>query len=289
MRIFCMVIAMVLFIGVVIALLDGHEKYKNEISKLDKKRFSFSDIYVIGYAVLDIIGFDIKSEKNLEKVNKLYELFGTRNAAKDYLKAVRAGQISYIMTLIPIGAALSAISDQPAVMLLGITFTFLLVYDLERQIGIELSNKKESLLNSFPTVVSKLTLLVNSGMVLNEAWEKTAYGSEGELYKEMRQVIIDRKNGRTMVEAYTLFAKRCGVKEIDKFIAIMLQNMDKGSSELVEYLRDITTEMWKNKKHNSKVLIDKLNNKLMIPTFLIFVGILVLVMAPMFITMMGAF
>ena len=289
MRIFCMVIAMVLFIGVVIALLDGHGKNKNEISKLDKKRFSFSDIYVIGYAVLDIIGFDIKSEKNLEKVNKLYELFGTRNVAKDYLKAVRAGQISYIMTLIPIGAALSAISDQPAVMLLGITFTFLLVYDLERQIGIELSNKKESLLNSFPTVVSKLTLLVNSGMVLNEAWEKTAYGSEGELYKEMRQVIIDRKNGRTMVEAYTLFAKRCGVKEIDKFIAIMLQNMDKGSSELVEYLRDITTEMWKNKKHNSKVLIDKLNNKLMIPTFLIFVGILVLVMAPMFITMMGAF
>ena len=174
-------------------------------------------------------------------------------------------------------------------MLLGGVFAFLMVYDLERQISIDLVNKKESLLSSFPTVVSKLTLLVNSGMILNEAWEKTAYGNDGELYREMRQVIIDSKNGYTAVESYTLFAKRCGVKEIDKFIAIMIQNMDKGSVELVEYLRDITSEMWKNKKHNSKMLIDKLNNKLMIPTFLIFVGILVLVMAPMFITMMGAF
>ena len=289
MRIFCMIIAMVLFIGVIIALIEGHGKYKNKILKLDKKRFSFPDIYIIGYAVLEIIGFNVKSEKNLEKLNQLYELFGSRKAAKDYLLAVRAGQISYIMMLLPIGATLSAISNRPAVMMLGIIFTFLMVYDLERQISKDLLSKKEILLNSFPTVVSKLTLLVNSGMVLNEAWEKIAYGSDGELYKEMRKVIIDRRNGHTMVDAYSLFAKRCGVKEIDKFIAIMIQNMDKGGGELVEYLRDITTEMWKNKKHNSKMLIDKLNNKLMIPTFLIFVDILVLVMAPMFISMMGAF
>lgn len=289
MSIFCMVVGMVLFIGVVISLIEGHGKYKNEISMLDKKKFSFPEIYIIGYSVLDFIGFDIRSEKNLAKTNKLYELFGARKAAEDYLRAVRAGQISYIMMILPFGCALAAISAQPAVMILGGAFAFLMVYDLERQISIDLVNKKENLLNSFPTVVSKLTLLVNSGMILNEAWEKTAYGNDGKLYKEMRQVIIDSKNGYTAVEAYTLFAKRCGVKEIDKFIAIMIQNMDKGSSELVEYLRDITIEMWKNKKHNSKILIDKLNNKLMIPTFLIFVGILVLVMAPMFITMMGAF
>ena len=138
-------------------------------------------------------------------------------------------------------------------------------------------------------MVSKLTLLVNSGAILNDAWEKTAYSGDNVLYKEMRQVITDRENGYTAIEAYSRFAKRCGVKEIDKFIAIMIQNMDKGSRELVEYLRDITSQMWKNKKNNSKILTDKLNNKLMIPTFLIFVGILALVMAPMFISMMGAF
>ena len=289
MNIICMTVGMVLFIGFLIAIVEGGDKYKKNIAELDKDRYSFPEIYTVGYAILDLIKFNTKSERNTAKINKLYELHGDRKKAEKHLRAVRAGQISYVLTFVPIGCGIAAVVNQAVIMVLGLVLVFLLVYDLEKQIDSALSERKEALLQSFPTAVSKLTLLVNSGAILNEAWEKTAYGGEGELYDEMRQVIVDRENGYTSVESYTRFAKRCGVKEIDKFTAIMIQNMDKGSSELVEYLRDITNEMWKSKKHNSKILTDRLNNKLMIPTFLIFAGILILVMAPMFISMMGAF
>lgn len=158
---------------------------------------------------------------------------------------------------------------------------FLAVYYVEEQIDNKVSDRKEELLSDFPQVLSKLTLLINSGMVVREAWNLVSKSGTGVLYHEMQETTIEFQNGVTELEAYSNFATRCGIKEIRKFAATMVQNLQKGNAELAFVLKDMTSEMWEEKKNLCKRKGEATNSKLMIPTGLIFLGILMLIMAPM--------
>ena len=78
-------------------------------------------------------------------------------------------------------------------------------------------NGRDELLADMPQMLSKLTLLVNSGMIVREAWSKVAYGGERQLYREMQMTVQEMNNGLSDLEAYRNFAERCGIKEIRRF------------------------------------------------------------------------
>ena len=61
-----------------------------------------------------------------------------------------------------------------------------IIYASTNILNDKLEEKREELLADMPQMLSKLTLLVNSGMVVREAWKKVADGGERELYKEMQ-------------------------------------------------------------------------------------------------------
>ena len=83
------------------------------------------------------------------------------------------------------------------------------------------------------------------------------------------------------IEAYRNFAERCGVKEVKKFSTLIIQNLKKGNEELAMFLNDLSDEMWEMKKNEVKQKGEKANSKLLLPVFLIFIGILILVLVPM--------
>ena len=133
-----------------------------------------------------------------------------------------------------------------------------------------------------PQMLSKLTLLVNSGMVVREAWKKVADGGERELYKEMQLTVQEMENGIAELEAYRNFADRCAIKQIRRFASTMIQNMQKGNSEISYFLKELSDEMWEEKKHLVKRKGEAANSKLLIPTAMIFIGILIMIMVPAF-------
>ena len=47
------------------------------------------------------------------------------------------------------------------------------------------------MISEFSDVVSKLALLVNSGMILREAWERTAFSKEGIIYEAVSYTHLD--------------------------------------------------------------------------------------------------
>ena len=65
----------------------------------------------------------------------------------------------------------------------------------------------------------------------------------------------------------------------------MIQNMKKGPAEIAYFLKDMSDEMWEEKKHLVKRKGEAANSKLLIPTAMIFIGILVMIMVPVFLTM----
>ena len=87
------------------------------------------------------------------------------------------------------------------------------------------------------------------------------------------------------MDAYRNFAERCGIKEIRRFSSTMIQNLQKGTSEVAYYLREMSDEIWEEKKHLVKRKAEAATSKLMAPMVLIFIGILGMVMVPVFLSM----
>lgn len=65
--------------------------------------------------------------------------------------------------------------------------------------------------------------------------------------------------------------------------------MQKGSSEQVEFLKDMSTEMWELKKKLVRKRVEDMKTLLLIPSFLIFIGILIMVLGPMLSGISAAF
>ena len=135
-------------------------------------------------------------------------------------------------------------------------------------------------MDEFPNAVSTIALLVNSGMILREAWREVSMSAETELHMEMRKVNEDIDNGVAEVDALYNFGNRCVTPEIKKFTAFIVQGLEKGSRDLAIALRNQTDELWELKKQNILKRGELASSKLMIPLMIMFVGILIMIMGP---------
>lgn len=259
--------------------LKGKGGYEEEMQRAEKTELLMKEYYFIGFALLDQLEVRGSLGKG-EKIRKYEEVYGKKEGA-DYCRVAIAGQWTVGLTAVTLGALLAALSGQWVILLLGAVLGGLFVYSIGDAINEILKNRREELMLQFPPVLSQLILLVSSGMVMRDAWKKVAESGQGLLYTEMQKTLTEMNNGVMEIQAYQNFAFRCNVREIRKFSTAVVQNIQKGSKELVGYLRDMSDEMWNAKKAIVKRKGDAAASKLLMPTVLIFIGILFMILAPM--------
>ena len=80
--------------------------------------------------------------------------------------------------------------------------------------------------------------------------------------------------------AYTGFINRCCTKETTKLASAIIQSQSKGNAEIGALLKGMAHDAWQERRHTAKRDSEKANSKLMIPTMLLFVAILVMIMVP---------
>ena len=187
---------------------------------------------------------------------------------------------TYIYTIIIFVILLSALADSKSLLLLGLVMGGLLILYLDLTLQDKLTARRQEIVLDLPQVLSKLTLLVNSGMVLRDAWKKVSITGERALYQEMQNANLEMENGVMEIDAYRNFAERCNVKEVRKFTSLIIQNLNKGNEELAYFMKDLSDEMWEVKKNEVKQKGEKANSKLLLPMMMIFIGILLMVMVP---------
>lgn len=279
-QLFILILATAVAILWTTVYLKGRNRYVDVIASIDGEDYFMSELFFIGFELMDMLGYNMDSKASHKKIKEISEVYGSKYS-RYHFYILRGGQFTYGLTFMAISLELAAMSAEIIVAFLGAVLTGLLVYYLEETFNDKLKARREELILDFPAVLSKLTLLVNSGMVMREAWKKVAYGGERELYVEMQNTLKEMDNGEAEIDAYLNFANRCFVKEIRKFASTMIQNLQKGSSELAMFLKDMSDEMWEEKKHVVKRKGEAAASKLMMPTVLIFIGILILIMVPM--------
>jgi tight adherence protein C len=220
-------------------------------------------------------------ERNLS--TKLSELYGARDI-KHRLKLHYTRKISYIITALLAVTLLGVLMDKPDASYVIFSSAVLLIvfYVADRELDERIKKRNFYIQYDFPDFLNKLVLLINAGMTVPKAWEKIVSDRKNmtPLYEELNITYLEIKNGKPEMAAYEDFARRCRVKEITKFIAVVIQNLRKGNGEMVPLLKLQSNECWELRKSMAKRLGEEASTKLVLPLMIMFIGILVIVILP---------
>ena len=257
------------------------KKYENLFAGLDQKDFPMGDIYFLGYAITQTLKMEYKTPKARKLRKDLCVLYETKYADY-YIRVVYSMQFTMALTVAAFAAPLYFIANSLVIFLFILVASGVVYYYYGMAMEEKLKERTEELLSDFSEVVSKLALLVNSGMILSEAWERTAYSGKSTIYSEMRKSVEGIRNGTSTADALFLFGQRCMLPEIKKFATTLIQGISQGNSELAASLTQQSKEVWDMKRHLVRRKGELANNKLLIPMCLSFIGILIMIMVPIF-------
>lgn len=263
-----------------IALRKG-ESYEAYVENLDPKMYPMKDFYVIGFFLNDTKAFRLrgKLEEKLKRESRLiwYNAYYEYYAILTWAQFLSAALFTCCVGFILCGFA----ADASMVMVLGI---MVLVLMAEWNLIISkmkeaIQKRKEASDMEFSNMILKLSLLINSGMILREAWELVAYGKEGDLYDLMRKACEYMRNGDSDAAAINKFGVLSDSAEIMKFSSTMIQGMEKGNSELSGFLMDQAAEQLQHKRQLALQEGEKAAGKLIIPLGITFAGIIMIIVS----------
>lgn len=259
-------------------------KYESMVQNLDEDEYPFKEIYGIGLVFLDMIHYSYKS-KGDRKLRQQLAILYPEKYTEYYLHIVHAQQITISLTVFVFAFILYGFANDIVIVILFVAFAGLAYYYFGTEPQNKINKRSESMLSDFSEVVSNLALLTNAGMVLKNAWAQIANSGDTVLYLEMQRVVDDMNNGISEVDAIYRFGLRCVIPEIKKFSSTIVQGLIKGNSELAMMLQEQSAEVWGSKKQNAKRAGEKAASKLLIPIFIMFIGVLIMIIIPIFTNM----
>ncbi len=262
-------------------------KLQEENMKIQSGNFkAINIIHMPGYVILRNFNLIGKGEIHKTLMIQSYELYG-KKYAEYKTKGLIASMVSYLLLGIGISIILGVIlmsqgrlRDGLIILIVGIVIVLVWTYGIYTEVSEEVNKRRNAIERQFPNMVSKLALLVTSGMVINRAWKETAYSNDSELYMEMQTTSEELDNLVSPEIAYSNFIKRCNTKETAKIASAIIQSMSKGNSELGILLREMAKEAWIERRHLAKRDSERANAKLMIPTMLLLLTVIVMIMVP---------
>ena len=205
----------------ILILMSG--EFEDYISPLDKKEFMLSEIYGVGFTLLKIFKFDYKTRGANQLRENAAILYGERYADY-YMRVFYAQRISITYLVFVVGCAISALaesSDKLVLLALVAVVSFTIYYYFGKLPADKIKKRSERFMDEFPNAVSTIALLVNSGMILREAWREVSMSNDSELYLEMRKVNEEMENGVSEIDALYNFAARCVTPDIKKFTSFI--------------------------------------------------------------------
>ena len=253
--------------------------YAALIQSLTQEEHPLKGLYCIGFFLSGLPLFKLRGnlERELKRQSRLY----WDNVYYEYYAYLTWAQfLTYAVIVIGIGFSLSSLLPS-ALMFLSFAFSVLMIIGLWDTTISKMKDanneRREACEYEFTTMVSKLALLVNSGMISREAWFTIANSKEGPLYDLMKRSCHDMDNGMSEYEAILRFGTLTDSSEIKKFASTMVQSLERGTSNLSEYLLGQTSELWLRKKQLALQRGEIAAGKLIIPIGIMFGGIILII------------
>lgn len=277
MQFICLALGSVLAV-LFIVMMFKNASYDSYVANLNNDEYPLYALYSVGFGwsksgPLAFSG-NIRS-KLINQAKLLYE----QQYAEYYAALCWAQVLTMVHLFLTLGFLLAGALNFAFFAVVGIAVAALFGYYFLNKMKSELAKREEECSTELPEVVSSMALLINSGMVLREAWELIAYSKEGTIYELMRNACVQMQNGVSTVDAIYEFGVLSSSPEIRKFSGALIQGMEKGSKDLANFLVSQSSEMWEGKKQRMLQKGEAAATKLLFPILLIFGGILVIVIS----------
>ena len=256
-------------------------RHRSMFDVLEEKEFPLKEIYGLGYAVLALFRYSYKSKGDRKLRQQLAVLYGDQYC-EYYLRVIHAQQITWAFSVFVLAFAFYGLSSELLASVVVFGFAGLAYYYSGTITAKKIRKRSDALIHDFSEVVSKLALLTNAGMILREAWQEVAFAGQGIIYQEMQTAVNDMNNGVSQVDAIYSFGTRCMLPEIKKFTSTIIQGLTKGNRELASMLQEQSKEVWQMKKQMVRREGEKAASKLLIPICIMFIGILIMILIPIF-------
>ncbi|OGO76584.1 MAG: hypothetical protein A2Y23_05300 [Clostridiales bacterium GWB2_37_7] len=277
----------ILFIFQILVLLIlyvlSKDKYIAIRETREVKESSIHTILPITLFILDLLKYRYSSRYDKRVIKTLAGLHG-KNYTDIHMRLYFGNKLGLMIGTVVILTFLGAAAQTADIgyILFTLCAPVLVFYICDKDLDNKLKKKYELIRADFPDMISKLVLLVNAGMTINRAWEKICSETKKKspLYQELKITYLQIQGGKPEVEAYEEFARRCRVREITKFVTLIIQNLKKGSDDMVPLLRLQAEECWELRKMRARQLGEEASAKLIIPMMIMFVGILIIVVLP---------
>ncbi|NMB33882.1 MAG: type II secretion system F family protein [Clostridium sp.] len=274
--IFYLIIFLILF-------LLSRNKYNDHVMPLDKNEYKLKFFLPMGLFILDKAKYKYSSKYDRTLQIKISEIKGAKYSVY-YLQIHQANKIALTLVLLLlftlVGAAMGELDS--GYLIVGILMLAAVIYFTDNELSGKVKKRRLSIQIDFPDFLNKLILLVNAGMTMSRAWEKIVVENKREsiLYEELGVVLADIRAGKPEITAFEDFAKRCRIPEITRFVSVALQNLNRGSSEMIPILRLQASECWEMRKHAAKRLGEEASTKMLLPLALMFFAIILIVGTP---------
>lgn len=256
-------------------------KHANLFDSLIEKDFPLKEIYFVGYAIMQMLNYQYKSKHDRKLRKEISVLYGEKYADY-YLRVIYAQKVTMAFTIATLAVPMYGFANSMAATVVVIAFAAVAYYYFGTVTEKKILKRSEEMLSDFSNVVSKLALLTNAGMIMREAWEEVARTGETTIYQEMQKTVDEMNNGVSEIDALFNFGTRCIIPEIKKFTSTIVQGIVKGNSELTFMLQEQSKEVWAAKKQNVRRQGEKAASKLLVPILIMFVGILIMILIPIF-------
>ena len=272
-------------------------QYDDYLEAVDKKEYGLKDFIPMGLWFNEQ-GFESKLlPKSAEGVyakykNQIYRKIVVLRGVKyaGFYQMIHEGYRMALGILVSagmsfVGFIMAAQGDSSNAMLfsgVAVVAALGLPFLTDKSLDDQMERRRLEIQMEFPEFVNKLTLLVNAGMTISKAWENIINDNKKDniLYQEMTLALGEIKAGKPEAVAYEEFARRCQVKEVTKFVSVILMNLKRGGSEVVPVLKQQGTECWEMRKAAARQMGEQAGTKILLPMMIMFIGIIIIVATP---------
>lgn len=302
LKIFSILICVIFVGNFLLCYLRSKGKYDEYMEYVDKEEYGLKDFIPLGLLKAEstwtekITPMQLKTilaSHNNQVYQKVLELHGPKDVEFYYYihsgyrlaAAILASAMAAIMGMIM--SVQGDTSNGALLSVIAIAANFAVPFLVDASLKESIEKRRRSIQMEFPEFVNKLTLLVNAGMTISKAWEKIINENTKEhiLYDEMRYSLMEIKAGKPEAVAYEEFARRCRVKEVTKFVSVIVMNLKRGGSEVVPVLKAQGNECWEMRKNAARQLGEEASTKILIPLMIMFMGIVLIVSTPAVLSM----
>lgn len=277
MRIVYLVTATALVTLYIIQLFRGRQ-YEEWAENLEEDDFPLSFLYTVGYAWNDWSFARLRGrmkERMMVNARLLYD----PQFAEFYSTTYYAAAISFLHLLLTVGFIIAGLTGFGLFAIIGVVAGGVFAWFFLTKMKARVEDRKIECTSELPEIVTSMALLINSGMILKEAWSTVSTSKDGLVYQLMQDASDNIRNGMSEKDAYFRFGVLSGSAEVQRFASALVQGMESGSRDMAELLLKQASEMWGLKRQIMLQKGEQAAGKLLIPTTLIFIGIIVIVIA----------